>query len=57
MNRMTLACLASLGIFAGGLAAWSVIARYKGKGPRERRRGKKGVVEEETKEVLEEQLA
>ena len=54
---MALACLASIGIFAGGLAALSVIARYKGKGPRERRRVKKGVVEEETKEVLEEQLA
>lgn len=54
---MALACLASLGIFAGGLAAWSVITWYKGRGPGERRQVKKVVVEEETKEALEEQSA
>jgi hypothetical protein len=54
---MALACLASLGIFAGGLAAWSAIMWYKGRGPRERKRVKKVVVEEGSKETLEEQSA
>ncbi len=57
MSRMALACLASLGIFAGGLAAWSAIVWYKGRGPRERKRAKKVVVEGEPKEALAEQLA
>jgi hypothetical protein len=54
---MALACLASLGIFSGGLAAWSAIMWYKGKGPRERKRVKKVAVEEEHKETFAEQLA
>jgi Flp pilus assembly protein TadB len=50
---MALACLAGLGIFAGGLAAW-----HKGRGPRERKRVRKiAVEEEEHKEALAEQLA
>ncbi len=55
---MAFACLASLGIFAGGLATWSAIMWYKGRGPRERRRVRKiAVEEEEHKEALTEQLA
>ena len=55
MNRMTLACLASIGIFAGGLAAWSAVRRYKSRGPRKKKQVK--TVEEEPKEILAEQLA
>jgi len=57
VNTMTLACLAGLGIFAGGLAAWSAIIYYKGRGPRERKRARKVLVEEKPKEAVEEQLA
>jgi hypothetical protein len=56
MNRMALACLASIGIFAGGLAAWSAIRQYKSRGPRKKKQVKT-VVEEEPKEILAEQLA
>jgi cation transport regulator ChaB len=51
---MALACLAGLGIFAGGLAAWSAIMWYKDKGHRER---EPAMEEEEHKEALAEQLA
>lgn len=53
---MTFACLASLAIFASGLAAWSTVMWYKGRGPRDRKRVKK-LAEEKPKEALAEQLA
>jgi hypothetical protein len=53
---MAFACLASLAIFAGGLAAWSTIMWYKGsRGPRDRKKVRKAV-KKEPKEALE-QLA
>jgi len=56
MNRMTIACLAGLA-FAGELAAWSTIMWYKNKGPKEKKRIKRAVAEEEPNEALVEQLA
>ena len=53
---MAFACLAGLGVLAGGLAAWSAVTWYKGRGPRNRKRVKR-VVQEEAKEALVEQLA
>lgn len=55
MNRMAIACLASIGIAAGGLVAWSAVRRYKSRGPRKKKQVK--TVEEEPKESLVEQLA
>ena len=53
---MAFACLAGLGIFAGGLVAMSALSWYKGRGPRERKRAR-NVAEQESKEALVEQLA
>lgn len=52
MNRMTIACLAGAAAFAGGLATWSMIRRYKGK-----KRVKKVAEKQEYNEVLAKQLA
>ncbi len=54
MNKMTLACLASIGIIAGGLAAGSAIRRYKSREPQKKKQVK--TVEEEPKEILAEQM-
>ena len=56
VKRVAFACLGGLAVFAGGLAAWSTIIWYKGRGPQDRKRVRK-VVEIEAKEALVEQLA
>jgi hypothetical protein len=46
VNKMAFACLANLAIFAGGLVALSTLSWYKGRGPQERKRVRKVVVEQ-----------
>jgi hypothetical protein len=41
MNKMTIACLAGAAAFAGGLATWSMIRRYKGRRSPDKKRVKK----------------
>lgn len=47
---MAYACLAGLALSADGLAAWSAIMYYKGRGPRDRKRVRKAA-EQEPKEA------
>ena len=57
MNRMTFVCLAGAAALAGGLATWSMIRRYKGRGSRDKRRVKKIAEQQEYDEAIAEQLA
>lgn len=57
MNRMTFACLVGAAAFAGGLATWSMIKRYKGRGSQDKKRVKKVAEKQEYNEALAEQLA
>jgi len=57
MNRMTFACLAGVAAFGGGLAAWSMIRRYKDRGSRDKKRVRKVGEEQEYNEAIAKQLA
>jgi hypothetical protein len=57
MNRMTIACLAGSAAFAGGLATWSMIRRYKGRESSDKKRVKKIAEQQVYNEALAEQLA
>jgi len=56
MNRITLACLAGATAFAGGLATWSTIKRYKNRGSRDKKRVRKVAAEQEYNEAIAKQL-
>jgi hypothetical protein len=57
MNRMTIACLAGAAALAGGLATWSMMRRYKGRGSPDKKRVKKVAEQQEYNEAIAEQLA
>jgi hypothetical protein len=52
---MTIACLAGIA-FAGGLTAWYAVSWYKSRGPRERKRVRRGAEEPEYNEAIAKQL-
>ncbi len=57
MNRMTIVYLAGAAAFAGGLATWSMVNWYKGRGSRDKKRVRKVAEKQEYNEALAEQLA
>ena len=57
MNRMTFACFAGATAFAGGLATWFMIRRYKDRGSSDKKRVKKVAEQQEYNAALAEQLA
>jgi predicted MFS family arabinose efflux permease len=56
MNRMTFACLAGVAA-ACGLAAWSTISWYKGRGSRDEKRVRKVAEQQEYNKAIAKQLA
>jgi hypothetical protein len=57
MNRMTFVCLAGAAAFAGGVATWSIIRRYTGRGSSDKKRVKKVAEQQGYNEAIAEQLA